>query len=67
MFVPIEKTPTFLQVTYTFVVVSLGWVFFRAGSMAEAVLILHNIPFGEGDFWTINIFKDIVNIKHYIL
>lgn len=56
----LKKLPTFLQVTYTFVVVSLGWVFFRAGSLAEVVLLLQSIPFGEGDFWRVNIFDDVV-------
>ncbi len=56
----LKKLPSFLQVSYTFLIVSLGWVFFRTSSITDAVLILQSIPFGEGGFFKVNIFKDIV-------
>ncbi len=56
----LKKLPSFLQVTYTFLLVSLGWVFFRASSMTDAFLVLQSIPIGDGAFFEVNIFKDVV-------
>lgn len=56
----LKKMPTFLQVSYTFIIVSVGWVFFRANSVGDAVLMLQNIPVADGSFFEITIYKDIV-------
>ena len=56
----LKKMPTFLQASYTFIIVSLGWVFFRSNSVGEAMLMLQNIPVIDGSFFEINIYKDIV-------
>lgn len=56
----LKKTPAFLQVSYTFIIVSLGWVFFRSSSMTDAILLLQSIPTADGTFFNMPVFKDIV-------
>jgi len=59
----LEKTPSFLRFIYTFVVVTIGWVFFRADSMSSALDLLQNMIASDGNFFNINIYgEDIVQI-----
>ena len=58
----LAKAPTLLQVLYTFVVAAIGWVFFRAGTVSDALLILQNAFVFDQSFFNINIYASTIDL-----
>ena len=58
----LDKLPSFFRVAYVFIVVSVGWVFFRADSIATAFSLLNSFITIDNDFWNINIYQSPVDI-----
>ncbi len=58
----LAKLPSIVQVIYAFVVVSIGWVFFRADSLSSAFTILGSFLTVNNNFWNINIYQNPVDI-----
>jgi len=58
----LAKLPSFVQILYTFIVVSISWVFFRAASLTEALTILQNYVTYSSSSFDINIYRgDVIN------
>ncbi len=58
----LEKLPSVFQVVYSFMVVSVAWVFFRADTITDASTILQNFFLSDGAYFNINIYKSTVDI-----
>lgn len=57
----LKKLPSILQVSYTFLITSIGWIFFRASSMTDALQIGKQAISGGDSFFNINIYKSVVD------
>jgi len=55
----LDRLPSIIQISYTFLITSIGWVFFRANSMSDAWLILQNFLVFEDSF-SPNLAKSII-------
>jgi len=61
----LEKLPSIAQVFYTFFITSIAWVFFRANSISDAMLIFQNFTVYDESFFSINIYDTIVDTVEF--
>lgn len=58
----LDKLPAFINVFYVFLISSLAWIFFRAQSIGDGLMLLKNIfVYEEGNYFNINIYEDIID------
>ena len=61
----LKNLPSVVQIFYTFIITSLGWVFFRANSMSDAVLIFQNFMVFDESFFSVNIYDTFVDTVEF--
>jgi len=56
----LDRLPSIIQIGYTFLITSIGWVFFRSNSMTDAWLMLQNFLVTEDSFFSLSLAKSYV-------
>ncbi len=64
----LDKLPAVLNVFYVFVISSAAWIFFRADTMTDALVLLKNVfIYEEGNFFNHNIYEDVIDTAELYL